>query len=443
MSEIELFQEQDRYFIKSFIIDADLNLNYWQATDAAIDEYLGTFIDKPFVITPDFGHPDAVDGNDLYVQQEKYRVGKIIEVGREANGTAWAISEITTDEGKRMIQDGEVRFVSPSITFNTATDLISVQGKEIITKFNAAHLAGVKEPAYGMQKAQIKGACSGSPGTCKPQLSKVQASIDKSTCGKVITIHEGSTVRMVKNASECMEKCLRIKAEQGISLDDSTIAGCYSNCAGNTDDVDSEGESEINVNINVESGQEEPVKPTNVCTKCDTGKCQCSSNKAKDEDESMTDETDQKDQKKSNEEELEDKRKEEARKAEEEKKDEKEAEEDKDKTDPLNAEEEEDDKKDARIKALEAELHAEKTSFITQIVEAKKSAGHILEAEVAGTTKMLQAETLVTLKSLAAEYIQMAEANTKPGKPYTVLEFSNAKADSGEAFLKTLGAKSD
>ena len=67
----------------------------------------------------------------------------------------------------------------------------------------------------------------------------------------------------------------------------------------------------------------------------------------------------------------------------------------------MDASEEEDKKeKDARIKALEAELAAEKKSFIDQILAAKKAGNYILEAEIAAETKKLQGETLVTLKSL-------------------------------------------
>jgi hypothetical protein len=383
MSEFSIIQEEDRFFIKSFIIDETLNLNFWATTDAAIDNDLSTFIGKPFVITPDAGHPDAVDGQQLMIEQEKFRVGTIIEVGRDAsNGKAWAISEITDKKAQRQIQDGEIRFVSPSITFNTATDLISVAGKDIVTRFNAAHLAGVKEPAYGMQKAQIKGSCSGSPGTCIPQLEAVQASIKKSSCGKYETITEGNT------------QLIRLAVEE----------------------------------------------PTQVCTKCNEGDCTCSSNKAKTEHKLMTDENINKDEK-SSEEELELKRKEDA----EEKKQEEAKKADEDKKSPLDAEEDEDEKKDARIKALEAELHAEKLSFIDQILAAKKAGGHILAAEEKSEAAKLGGETLVTLKQLAAAYLEKAAEGNPKGKPYHVLEYSQASTGdrSGEAFLKILGARSN
>ena len=443
MPQIVPIIEDDRFFIKSFIIDETLNLNYWATTDQAIDTYLSTFIGQPFVITPDFGHPDANSGDELLINQEKFRVGNIIEVGRDSsNGKAWAISEITNKEAQRQIQDGEVRFVSPSILFNADTDMISIDGKDIVTKFSAAHIAGVKEPAYGMQKAQIKGTCGGSLGTCIPQLQAVQASIEKTKCGKAIVIHEGKTVRVVKNASECIEKCLRLKAEQGLVIDDEAIARCFSECEFNATNGDNPNSSDVNVNINLVEGQQDPNITS--CTKCETGKCQCSSNKDKNKDNSMTAEDD-KEEKKSNEEELEDKRKEEAKKAEDDKQEEldtKKADEKKDA--PLDAEEdEEDEKKDARIRALEAELRAEKTSFVETILAAKKAGGHILEAEESSARKSLEAETLVTLKQLAAAYTDKVEASKGKSIPYSVLNYQQASTSKGDDFLKLIGAKSE
>ena len=154
----------------------------------------------------------------------------------------------------------------------------------------------------------------------------------------------------------------------------------------------------------------------------------------------MTDENINKDEK-SSEEELEEKRKEYA----EEKKQEEAKKADEDKKSPLDAEEDEDEKKDARIKALEAELHAEKLSFIDQILAAKKAGGHILAAEEKSEAAKLGGETLVTLKQLAAAYLEKAAEGNPKGKPYHVLEYSQASTGdrSGEAFLKILGARSN
>ena len=66
------------------------------------------------------------------------------------------------------------------------SDLILSNGAEVSTKFEGAHVAAVKDPAYGIQKAQIKGKCNGSSLTCDSQLAKVQASVTKSDCEKFL-----------------------------------------------------------------------------------------------------------------------------------------------------------------------------------------------------------------------------------------------------------------
>ena len=75
------FENEDKLFVKFFLLDSSVNLNQWGVTRKAMLKGLKTFIGKPFVLTPDFGHPNAESGDDLLVQQEKYRVGDIIDVG--------------------------------------------------------------------------------------------------------------------------------------------------------------------------------------------------------------------------------------------------------------------------------------------------------------------------------------------------------------------------
>ena len=66
------FENQDKYFIKFFLLDATLNLNRWGVTERSLKAGLDTAIGKPFVLTPDFNHPNASDGDDLLIQQEKF-----------------------------------------------------------------------------------------------------------------------------------------------------------------------------------------------------------------------------------------------------------------------------------------------------------------------------------------------------------------------------------
>ena len=231
------FENQDKYFIKFFLLDATLNLNRWGVTERSLKAGLDTAIGKPFVLTPDFDHPNARDGDDLLVQQEKYRVGNIIMVGvEERSGKAWGLAEITDERAKDILKNGEVNFVSPSIVFNP-TDEIDVNGNSVIDSFEFAHVAGVAEPAYTVQKAQIKGRCAGDKETCIPQLQSVQAS--RTPCGKY-TVVETADTRIIGNASKCVEDCVAQKNESGKELDEQALAICYSECDEAKGNIDQE-----------------------------------------------------------------------------------------------------------------------------------------------------------------------------------------------------------
>ncbi len=83
-----------------------------------------------------------------------------------------------------------------------------------MTKFIGSHNAGVDQPAYGMQKAQIKGVCEGEPGTCMHQLKNVQASakeklsIELLPCGGLV----------VKSASKEINKLITEKITLGKNI---------------------------------------------------------------------------------------------------------------------------------------------------------------------------------------------------------------------------------
>jgi len=181
------FENEDKLFIKFFLLDASINLNTWGVTRQAMLKGLKTFIGKPFVLTPDYGHPTAASGDDLLIQQEKYRVGDIIDVGIDTKSDkAYGVAEITNSEAKDIIKNGDVNFVSPSIVFNNGSEVADRDGNSIITEFEGAHVAGVAEPAYGIDKAEIKGKCIGSKESCNLTLEKVEASV--SECGNYLRI---------------------------------------------------------------------------------------------------------------------------------------------------------------------------------------------------------------------------------------------------------------
>ena len=230
------FENQDKYFIKFFLLDATLNLNSWGVTQQSLEKNLQSFIGKPFVLTPEFNHPNAIDGDDLLVQQEAYRVGNIIMVGIEnRTGKAYGVAEIFDERAKDILKNGEVNFVSPSIVFSTDNE-IDIHGNAVIEDFEGAHVAGVREPAYTISKAQIKGKCSGDKETCLTNLNKVEASV--SPCGKFKRIKLSNKEVTMAN-QECVQKCIDKKVSEGIEIDDQALAICHSECyndkAGNID----------------------------------------------------------------------------------------------------------------------------------------------------------------------------------------------------------------
>ena len=221
------FQNQDKFFIKFFLLDASLNLNRWGVTETALKNNLNTFLDKPFVLTPGYDHPNAANGDDLFIQQEKYRVGNIIQVGiDETTGKAYGVAEIFDKKAAEILKNGDVNFVSPSIVFN-GTDEIRHHDSSIIVNFEAAHVAAVADPAYGVDKAEIKGKCSGDADTCHSQLQRVQAS--RSSCGKYLTVKSAGKTMTVANR-ECVKACIEAKSEAGEDIDDQALAICYSEC---------------------------------------------------------------------------------------------------------------------------------------------------------------------------------------------------------------------
>ena len=198
------FENEDKLFIKFFLLDASVNLNTWGVTRQAMLRGLKTFIGKPFVLTPDYGHPTAASGDDLLIQQEKYRVGDIIDVGVDPKSDkAYGIAEITNSEAKDILKNGDVNFVSPSIVFNNGSEVADKDGNSIITEFEGAHVAGVAEPAYGIDKAEIKGKCIGSKESCNLTLEKVEASV--SECGNYLRIKRTKSAGKKKTQKELDE----------------------------------------------------------------------------------------------------------------------------------------------------------------------------------------------------------------------------------------------
>jgi len=411
--------EGEKFFIKTFLVDSSINSNRWAVTEQALRENIASFIGKPIILTPDFGHPKAESGDTLLQDQEPYRVGNIIDIGiDEVTGKGWAIAEITKKSVIEMLTDTGISFVSPSIIFGEE-DLIMQDGVEIATKFEGAHLAIVKDPAYGVQKAQIKGTCQGTSGTCLSQLQKVQASVETSKCGNYITVKQGSIQRVLK-ASKCVEDCIKKKADIGLTIDDQAIAICFSECGESR-----EGECVVDQlgNCVVDSSLSEIDSKNELMT------AQEDEEKEKEEKARKAQEDEEK------------KKEEEARKAQEEEEKKKE-EEDK------QGQDEEEEKKDD-IAKLKAELHklkeeienstreAKAKPIVDKIVTAKVRLNLIKESESQKEFDSLISLPTEQLNTIASQYAQVS--NTE--RPYSVLTLgASTESTSGDDLFIKLGS---
>lgn len=442
MPEIKLIQETDQFFIKFFLLDTSINLNNWGVTKQALRENLSTFIGKPFILIPDtFNHPDAIDGDDLLIKQEAFRVGDITSVGiEEETGKAWGIAEIHDKKAQIILKNGEVNFVSPSIVFNEL-DVIVENGIELATKFEGAHVASVKDPAYSIQKAQIKGKCSGSEKTCTTQLHRVQASISCSKCLKFLHFRKGNVSYILK-ASPCLEECLGKKKKP---ITDQDIAICLNECG----ESNKAAKCLVDMLGNcVTEGNIDPTSLKNITVIDLLKKKKSSLKKNSKKSKTMTIHEEDKDKKESQEDEEEEK-KDAQEEEEEEKKDSQEDEEEKE-----EAQEDEEKEKDIdkAVKALRVELKslksqlkksskkAEVSPIVDKIVQAKLKLGHIKEAESAAESRKLFELPTSTLNAIATEYEKISPQD----RPYHVLQRSaSMQTQAGDDFLIQLGGSLD
>jgi hypothetical protein len=220
---IDYFTSDSRFFIKSFLIDDSINANGWGVSRDAIKDSIRSAIGKPFVIDFDtFSHPTAERVDMLLREQEKYRVGTIIDVSYN-DGYAWFIAEINDPRAIKAIKDGIVKFVSPSIIVDESNVARDSNGNEIINKFVVAHVAGVKEPAFGII-AQINAQCSGSRQTCLNMLRGFSngfvrnSNHDDTNAGKYLHRESVMSYDINRGAALCHNECKTIKNNNSLCL---------------------------------------------------------------------------------------------------------------------------------------------------------------------------------------------------------------------------------
>ena len=434
------FENEDKLFIKFFLLDATVNLNTWGVTRQAMLKGLKTFIGKPFVLTADYGHPNASSGDDLLIQQEKYRVGDIIDVGIDTKtDKAYGVAEITSPEAKDIIKNGDVNFVSPSIVFNDEANVADKDGNSIITEFEGAHVAGVAEPAYGIDKAEIKGKCVGSKDSCNLTLQKVEAKV--SECGNYLS------VKRAKKTQKELDEDYEVQMQ---SFSKNKEAHEWGEPHKHPHEVTERGgvteEKYEKITDEYTSNKQKKSKKTNNMTKK-------SEDERKDEEADETPEDDRVKRGESLDEQYKDKEETDIMKSEEEK-DEEDAEEEDDEKDA-----EDDNKldltdkqekylkdKDSRlareVKVLRAELKAMKSKIrkadidpiIQGILDAKKLVGKVdARAEYRKLSKL----DISTLRELQAHYDTIKEAKSQPR--YVVRNASiNSSDKTGDSLLLSM-----
>ena len=178
----------DETYIKAFLINNEINRNFWKIPQDALKRYVDGFKGRPLVKHPSGDHPDYIKEagldersptfiKDMLRYQNDYKIGDIVDVQYESlkedpNRHAYFAYIRLTDPGYlESVKGGSVSsYVSPLIF-----DLDFKKRGEPTTNFMPLHLAIVNEPAYG-NIARIRASCNGDGQPCIDALKK--ASID-------------------------------------------------------------------------------------------------------------------------------------------------------------------------------------------------------------------------------------------------------------------------
>lgn len=201
-------QNEDKYFVKAFLLDDTINLNQWGVNADSIPKNIATFIGKPLVLTEAFDHPivDDMSYTHALQYQDIYRIGTIVDIVKmdkqkdsPYGNSYFAIIEITNPAAKAAFQAETLPlYVSPAIA-----QMVREEDPTNLKDWLALHLAIVDDPAYTMQKAMITGKCGGDTETCLIRLR--QAHIEKfgyGNCGfcvkgKLLSVRKASTPAVV------------------------------------------------------------------------------------------------------------------------------------------------------------------------------------------------------------------------------------------------------
>jgi hypothetical protein len=252
-------QDTDKLYVKTFLIDASISGNAWGVSKQSIIDNIHTFIGKPLVLYKDqkgeLDHPpdaEAATVGEWAAAQEPFRIGTIIDVVRKEqfqqgphDDQYFAIIEVQNKDAKEILNGtSQTLYVSPALA-DLHRNLIANRSGEIVGEESDAwvgmHLALVREPAYGIRKAQITAKCGGDEKSCIAQLKK--ARLVKANCGfcvrtallsnsnsnsntsqvtsgvksKLLRLSEQEEKAQVRQAQEGYDACVESKMNGGMS----------------------------------------------------------------------------------------------------------------------------------------------------------------------------------------------------------------------------------
>ena len=249
-SKVQLLPNQDneKLYIKTFLIDASISGNAWGVSRQSIVENIQSFIGKPLVLFRDakgeLDHPpsDANTISEWSADQEPYRIGTIVDVVRKEqynqgpyDDQYFAIIEVTDKNAKEILQGTEqTLYVSPGLADLHANLVANKSGHVIAEESNqwvGMHLALVREPAYGIRKAQIMASCGGDETKCIAQLRK--ARLAKENCGfcvktalldsNPIQAHKFESLNTSQVKSTANHKSLRLSEEDNNKKEETKV----------------------------------------------------------------------------------------------------------------------------------------------------------------------------------------------------------------------------
>jgi len=235
-------------FVRTFGIDTTRNKNKWRVTWDSIVKNIETAIGYPGIEFMkcednecDLDHVEAETFKGLIEKQKPYKRATTIDyVLDEANQSADTIDEVHDDEFWEKLNNGEIKYVSPLIwPYSGGYEVIGydeVTGQKIIDAWDwhwvhKAYLT--KDPAFGVEKANIKAMCEGD--NCQMQMLSAKQLIDISLQNNIsppqkqfpmIVRHKEHLHYL--SASEKVQEIIKKKKESGIKIDDQAIAIAYS-----------------------------------------------------------------------------------------------------------------------------------------------------------------------------------------------------------------------